>query len=69
MDINYQSIESILIGEVSARLSVGGRWLVWDNFDSQWVVYETWHGHTTGKVKYRGLSKKEALQVLINEEG
>jgi len=50
------------------RLSTGSRWMVWDEDDLEWVVYERKLYDRKTKVLVRTSSTSKALENLIGKE-
>jgi len=48
----------------NARVSVGGRWLYWDETSNEWVVAERRYGAKKNTTLFRGSSLEAALNVL-----
>jgi len=61
------TLENILIGETGSRLCAYDRWLVWNEYNEAWEVYESSYRRSTGKIRYSGKSLDEAMQILIKE--
>ena len=50
--------------DYSARITVGSRWLYWDDFNNQWVVQSRTHGQKRNRCQYSGKDIAEALLEL-----
>ena len=48
----------------SARVTVGTRWLYWDEINSQWIVLSRTHGQKNNRCQYSGEDIEEALFEL-----
>lgn len=50
--------------DISARITVGTRWLYWEEINSQWVVQSRTHGQKANRCQYSGEDITEALFEL-----
>jgi hypothetical protein len=51
----------------NARLTVGYRWLTWDNGMDEWVVSQHKYGEHKTRTLYRGLDQDKAVEWLTEK--
>lgn len=61
------TLESVLKTEMHTRLSIGNRWLVWDEVVESWMVFEKKPYKKSSEVLFCGERLQEALEILIKE--
>jgi hypothetical protein len=62
------NFETFMKTVLYAQLTNGNKWLVWDDENNEWIVYERRYRQKTNTVHYNGQNLNKAIEILGRED-